>query len=109
MPYIIPGLRVRTQDFATDVGGVQEIRVDNGTLTNDGGGSVSILTGGGGAGGHTIQDLTTTFPARTNLKFLGSPVVVTDDIPGDATVVTITALAPVADDSYFILATQVFG
>ena len=39
-------LRVRTQDGTTDVQSVNEIRVTNGTLTDEGNGIVSIDTGG---------------------------------------------------------------
>jgi len=44
-------LRVKTEDGATDVLGVHTIEVTDLTLTNEGGGVVSIDTGGGGGGG----------------------------------------------------------
>ncbi len=49
----IEGLRVRDQDGTPNVNPVTEIRVTNGTLTDDGNGVVSLQTGGGGGGGGT--------------------------------------------------------
>ncbi len=49
-PDIKRKIRVKTEDGATDVIGVHTIEVTNLTLTNDGGGVVSIDTGGGGGG-----------------------------------------------------------
>jgi len=46
------GLRVRDQDGNPTVKPVNEIRVTNGTLTDDGDGVVSLQTGGGGGGGN---------------------------------------------------------
>lgn len=54
-----------------------------------------VVSGGPGAvDGHVIQDGGTTFPQRTNLKFLGTGVTVTDQDAGsgDASVVTIDAV-----------------
>ena len=48
------GLEVTEVDGAPDVRGVDKIIVSNGTLTDDGGGTVTITTGGGGAGVTTI-------------------------------------------------------
>lgn len=47
--------------------------------------------GGGGTGGHTIQDEGVALTARTNLNFVGAGVTVTDDAGNDATKVTINA------------------
>lgn len=70
-------LVVTTQDVTPSVAGVTEIRVANGTLTDEGGGVVSIA-GGGGAGDlvsnpstspdNVVQSQNTTYPAIT-LKF----------------------------------------
>jgi hypothetical protein len=51
-------LTVRTVDALTSVSNVKTIIVSNGTLTNNGAGTVSIITGGGGGGGisGTIAD-----------------------------------------------------
>jgi len=46
-------LEVKEVDGSPDVTGVTIIRVSNGTLTNDGGGQVTIVTGSGGGGGAT--------------------------------------------------------
>ena len=43
---------------------------------------------GGGGGGHTIKDSTTTFTQRAGLKFTGN-VTITDDSVGDNTVINI--------------------
>lgn len=47
------GLRVRDQDGNPNVKPVNEIRVTNGTLTDNGDGVISLQTGGGGGGGGT--------------------------------------------------------
>jgi len=44
----VEGLRLRDQDGNPNVAPVTEIRVTNGTLTDDGNGVVSLQTGGGG-------------------------------------------------------------
>ena len=49
----VEGLRMRDQDGTPNVTPVTEIRVTNGTLTDDGNGVVSLQTGGGGGGGGT--------------------------------------------------------
>jgi len=49
----VEGLRMRDQDGNPNVTPVTEIRVTNGTLTDDGNGIVSLQTGGGGGGGGT--------------------------------------------------------
>ena len=46
-------LTVKEQDGTPNVGSVTEIRVSNGTLTDEGSGAVSITTGGGGGGAPT--------------------------------------------------------
>jgi hypothetical protein len=52
-------LRVREEDGTPSVLPVTEIRVTNGTLTNNGSGSVSIVTGGGGGGAPTTAQYLT--------------------------------------------------
>lgn len=47
------GLRVREVDGDPNVAGVNDIIVSNGTLTDDGNGTVTLTTGGGGGGGVT--------------------------------------------------------
>ena len=47
----VEGLRIRDQDGNPNVSPVTEIRVTDGTLTDDGNGVVSLQTGGGGGGG----------------------------------------------------------
>ena len=59
------GLNVTETDGTPDVFGVSKIIVSNGTLTDNGGGIVTISTGGGGGGGagtvtSVTMDMTTT-------------------------------------------------
>jgi hypothetical protein len=54
------GLEVTETDGTPDVFGVTKITVSNGTLTDNGGGHVSISTGGGGGGGVTTLAFGTT-------------------------------------------------
>ena len=56
VPSVSQRLRVNTVDEATDVSYVRQIQVSNGTLTDDGSGTITIDTGGGGA--EAINDLT---------------------------------------------------
>lgn len=44
------GLRVRESDGSPDVKGVSDIIVSDGTLTDDGNGTITLTTGGGGGG-----------------------------------------------------------
>jgi len=52
-------LKVTEQDGTPFVGNVKEIKVSNTTLTDDGGGTVSITTGGGGGGAGTVTSVST--------------------------------------------------
>lgn len=52
-------VEVKEVDGAPDVTGVTVIRVSNGSLTDDGGGQVTIDTGGGGTPADTVTDETT--------------------------------------------------
>jgi hypothetical protein len=52
-------LKVTEQDGTPFVGNVNEIKVSNGTLTDDGGGTVSVTTGGGGGGAGTVTSVST--------------------------------------------------
>ena len=54
------GLEVTEVDGTPDVFGVSKIIVSNGTLTDNGAGSVTITTGGGGGGGVTTLAFGTT-------------------------------------------------
>lgn len=65
-------IRVKTEDGATDVIGVHTIEVTNLTLTDDGGGVVSIDTGGGGGGsGETNTSSTSGSGAALTLAKVG--------------------------------------
>lgn len=50
------------------------------------------VTGSSGGGGHTIQDDGINQTQRTNLNFVGSAFVVSDDVGNDATIVSGTAV-----------------
>jgi len=50
------GVTIEEEDGSPSVAGVTEINVTNGTLTDNGGGSVSLDTGGGG-GGSTDEEI----------------------------------------------------
>ncbi len=54
------GLEMTEVDGAPDVFGVSKIIVSNGTLTDDGNGTVTLTTGGGGGGGVTTIAFGTT-------------------------------------------------
>ena len=70
------------EDGVPSVSNVSEIKVSNGTLTNNGGGSVSISTGGGGAGGlldyhyseQTSNQSAVTNTTLTNLVGMAFPI-----------------------------------
>lgn len=51
-----PALTVREQDGTPTVANVSEIRVTDGTLTDEGGGAVSLDTGGGGGAPLTVEE-----------------------------------------------------
>lgn len=51
------GLEVKEVDGSPDVTGVTQIIVSNGSLTDNTGGSVTIVTGGGGGGGSDVVNV----------------------------------------------------
>jgi len=59
-------VKVRTDDSATEVEGVIEFVITNGDLTDNGSGSVSIDTSGGGASGGGTTDAGTTVHLTTS-------------------------------------------
>ena len=65
-------LKVTEQDGTPFVGHGNEIKVSNGTLTDDGGGTVSVTTGGGGGGAGTVTSVALTAPAA--FAVAGSPI-----------------------------------
>lgn len=75
------GLRVRETDGSPDVHGVSDIIVSNGTLTDNGNGSVSLTTGGGGGSVSITADNTgTTF---VDASVSPSPITGTGTISAD--------------------------
>ena len=65
------GLNITEVDGSPNVSGVSKIIVSNGTLTDDGAGSVTITTGGGGGGTVTSVSVSGGF---TGLTVTGSPI-----------------------------------
>lgn len=55
-----------------------------------------VTGGGGGAGGHTIQNEGTSLAARTKLNFIGGGVDASDDSANDQTLVSIPSIAAAA-------------
>jgi hypothetical protein len=86
-------IAVEELDGTPSVNSVNTFMVPNGSLTDDGGGQVtlswSIPGHTHGSSGHTVEDEGTPLTARTKLNFVGAGVTVTDDAGDDATVVTI--------------------
>ena len=56
------GLEMVELDGSPDVRGVSKIKVSNTTLTDDGNGEVTLITGGGGGGSGTVTSVATTAP-----------------------------------------------
>lgn len=67
------GLNVTEVDGSPSVFGVTKITVSNGTLTDDGNGSVTITTGGGGGGSGTVTSVAVS-GGTTGLTVTGSPI-----------------------------------
>ena len=71
-------LEVKEVDGSPDVTGVTKIIVSNGTLTDNSGGSVTIVTGGGGGGSDVVNVATGGAGSVTIPGLKGSP----DAVPG---------------------------
>lgn len=78
-------LRVREVDGAPNVFPVSTIVVSNGTLTNDGGGQVTITTGGGGGSG-TVTSVALS-GGTTGITVSGSPITTSGTITLSGTLV----------------------
>ena len=72
------GLRVREADGSPDVFGVSDIIVSNGTLTDDGAGTVTLTTGGGGGSVSITAD--NTGPTFVDASVSPSPITGTGTI-----------------------------
>lgn len=92
-------LTVREEDGSPSVASVTELRVSNGTLTDNTGGSVSITTGGGGGGGsnsfETITPSSGTAPVADSamdiLTVTGTaPITVTGSAAADSLTLALT-------------------
>ena len=67
------GLEITEEDGTPDVFGVSKIIVSDGTLTDNGDGSVTITTGGGGGGGGTVTSVEVS-GGTTGLTTSGGPI-----------------------------------
>jgi len=77
-------LTVREVDSDPSVSSVDTIVVTNGTLTDDGGGQVTLAVGGGG--GADIKDENNVYTAPSNLTFANDYFYLTSDSGGDPVV-----------------------
>ena len=68
------GLEITEEDGTPDVFGVSKIIVSDGTLTDNGDGSVSITTGGGGGGGGGTVTSVEVSGGTTGLTTSGGPI-----------------------------------
>ena len=68
-------LKVTEQDGTPFVGNVNEIKVSNGTLTDDGGGTVSVTTGGGGGGAGTVTSVSTSLSGLSVANATTTPAI----------------------------------
>lgn len=119
------GLRVRDQDGTPNVKPVTEIRVTNGTLTDDGNGVISLQTGGGGGGGSPssgpagavqlsdgaggfVNDTDFNFDTTNNRLELGDSALGTEStaVPGAATVVDSWSITTYRSSRYSVQITD---
>jgi len=118
------GLRVRDQDGTPNVKPVTEIRVTNGTLTDDGNGVISLQTGGGGGGspssgpagavqlsdgaGGFVNDTDFNFDTTNNRLELGDSALGTEStaVPGAATVVDSWSISQYRSSRYSVQITD---
>ena len=80
------GLEVLEADGTPDVYGVTKITVSNGTLTDNGGGHVTLSTGGGGGGGGTVTSVQVS-GGTTGLSASGGPITTSGTITISGTLV----------------------
>ena len=80
------GLEVTEADGNPDVYGVTKITVSNGTLTDNGGGAVTISTGGGGGGSGTVTSVQVS-GGTTGLSYSGGPITTSGTITLSGTLI----------------------
>ena len=80
------GLEMVELDGAPDVRGVTKINVSNTTLTDDGNGEVTLITGGGGGGSGTVTSVAMD-GGTTGLTYTGSPITTSGTITLGGTLV----------------------
>ncbi len=76
------GLEMVELDGSPDIRGVSKIKVSNTTLTDDGNGEVTLITGGGGGGSGTVTEVS------TGVGLQGGPITTTGTIELTDTAVT---------------------
>ena len=76
------GLEMVELDGSPDIRGVSKIKVSNTTLTDDGNGEVTLITGGGGGGSGTVTEVS------TGVGLQGGPITTTGTIALTDTAVT---------------------
>ena len=77
------GLEMVELDGAPDVRGITKINVSNTTLTDDGNGEVTLITGGGGGGSGTVTSITVSDGTFLNLTATPDPITTTGSITAD--------------------------
>ena len=80
------GLEMVELDGSPDVRGVSKINVSNATLTDDGNGEVTLITGGGGGGSGTVTSVAMD-GGTTGLTYTGSPITTSGTITLGGTLV----------------------
>ncbi len=81
------GLEVTEVDGNPDVFGVSKIIVSNGTLTDDGNGTVTLTTGGGGGGGSGTVTSVEGSGGTTGLSTSGGPITTSGTITLSGTLI----------------------
>lgn len=77
------GLEMVELDGSPDVRGVTKINVSNTTLTDDGNGVVTLVTGGGGGGSGTVTSITVSDGTFVDLTATPDPITTTGSITAD--------------------------
>lgn len=77
------GLELVELDGSPDVKGVTKINVSNTTLTDDGNGVVTLVTGGGGGGSGTVTSITVSDGTFVDLTATPDPITTTGSITAD--------------------------
>jgi hypothetical protein len=77
------GLEMVELDGSPDIRGVSKIKVSNTTLTDDGNGEVTLVTGGGGGGSGTVTSISVSDGTFVDLTATPDPITTTGSIKAD--------------------------